>query len=208
MILVTGATGLVGSHLVLHLVEQNYVVKTMYRNDSGKENVRRVFEHDQKGHLFEEIHWVMADILDLPSLEMAFLGVDYVCHCAALISFDPKDEKQLRKINIEGTANIVNCCLDYKIKKLCYVSSIAALGNLSPNETVVSEESEWNPEKQHSDYGISKYGAELEVWRAMEEGLPMAIVNPVIILGAGDWNNGSSGIFKSAYNELIVSART
>ena len=203
MILVTGATGLVGSHLVLHLVEQNYVVKAMYRNDSGKENVRRVFEHDQKGHLFEEIHWVMADILDLPSLEMAFLGVDYVYHCAALISFDPKDEKQLRKINIEGTANIVNCCLDYKIKKLCYVSSIAALGNLSPNETVVTEESEWNPEKQHSDYGISKYGAELEVWRGQQEGLDVVVVNPGVILGPLFWTEGSGTIYQRVQKGLF-----
>jgi dihydroflavonol-4-reductase len=203
MILVTGATGLVGSHLVLHLLEQKQAVKAMYRDELGKEKVKRVFEHYQKGHLFQAVCWVVSDIMDLTSLEIAFQEVDYVYHCAALISFDPKDEKKLRKINIEGTANIVNCCLEYKIKKLCYVSSIAALGDLNPNETIVTEESEWNPEKQHSDYGISKYGAELEVWRGQQEGLDVVVVNPGVILGPLFWTEGSGAIYQQIQKGLF-----
>jgi len=114
--------------------------------------------------------------------------IDEVYHCAALISFDPKDEEQLRKNNIEGTANIVNFCLTYKVKKLCYVSSIAALGNLKENETVLTEQSEWNPESNHSDYAISKYGAEMEIWRGQQEGLKVVLVNPGVILGFGFLN--------------------
>ena len=124
-------------------------------------------------------------------------------HCAALISFDPKDEKQLRKTNIEGTANIVNFCLEYDIKKLCYVSSIAALGNLKEYETTIDEETEWNPELFHSDYAISKYGAEIEVWRGYKEGLPIVIVNPGVILGPGFWKTGSGEIFTKVQKGLL-----
>ncbi|WP_395048114.1 NAD-dependent epimerase/dehydratase family protein [Flavobacterium sp.] len=199
MILVTGATGLVGSHLVLHLLEQGQTVKALFRNESGKQKVKKVFEYYNKQELFEDINWCQADILDIPSLEIAFqsrdLGIDYVCHCAALISFDPIDEENLRKINIEGTQNIISFCIDFKIKKLCYVSSIAALGDLAPHEKVVTEECEWNPEMQHSDYAISKYGAEMEVWRAQQEGLDVVVVNPGVILGPLFWTDGSGEIY-------------
>lgn len=202
MVLVTGATGLVGSHLVLHLIEQGQDVKAMYRNESGKQRVKAVFENYHKTVLFDKISWCQADILDVPSLETAFEAVDFVYHCAALISFDPKDEEELRKINIEGTANVVNFCIDYKVKKFCYVSSIAALGDLRETEHTVTEETEWNPEKLHSDYAISKYGAEMEVWRAQQEGLDVVVVNPGVILGPLFWTIGSGEIYRKVKNGL------
>ncbi len=202
MVLVTGATGLVGSHLVLHLIEQGQEVKALFRNEKGKESVKTVFEHYQKVDLFNKIIWCQADILDIPSLEPAFQNIEHVYHCAALISFDPKDEEKLRKINIEGTANVVNFCIDYKVKKFCYVSSIAALGNLKETETIITEETEWNPEKQHSDYAISKYGAEMEVWRAQQEGLNVVIVNPGVILGPLFWTEGSGEIYQKVKKGL------
>jgi dihydroflavonol-4-reductase len=202
MVLVTGATGLVGSHLVLHLIEQGQDVKALFRNEKGKQSVKSVFEHYQKTALFDKIIWCQADILDIPSLELAFQNIEYVYHCAALISFDPKDEEKLRKINIEGTANVVNFCIDYKVKKFCYVSSIAALGNLKETETIITEETEWNPEKHHSDYAISKYGAEMEVWRAQQEGLNVVIVNPGVILGPLFWTEGSGEIYQKVKKGL------
>jgi dihydroflavonol-4-reductase len=202
MVLVTGATGLVGSNLVLHLLEQGQTVKALFRNENGKQKVKQVFSHYNKKELFEKIHWCQADILDIPSLEVAFLDVNYVYHCAALISFDPKDEENLRKINIEGTQNVISFCIDFKIKKLCYVSSIAALGDLLPHETIVTEECEWNPEMQHSDYAISKYGAEMEVWRAQQEGLDVVVVNPGVILGPLFWTEGSGEIYEKVKNGL------
>jgi len=138
---------------------------------------------------------VQADITDVPSLESVFSNVTLVYHCAALISFDPSDEKTLRKTNIEGTANVVNFCLAYQVKKLCYVSSIAALGDLKASEMIVTEETEWNPELVHSDYAISKYGAEMEVWRGQQEGLSVTVVNPGVILGPGFWDAGSGLLF-------------
>ena len=105
MILITGATGLVGSHLALHLLENNERIRAIYRTKTSIEKAKFLFKLYGKENLFEQIEWVEADINDIPSLEIAFKGVEYVYHCAALISFDPKDEKKLRKINIEGTAD-------------------------------------------------------------------------------------------------------
>ncbi|WP_339887452.1 NAD-dependent epimerase/dehydratase family protein [uncultured Flavobacterium sp.] len=197
MILVTGATGLVGSHLLISLLEENNSVKALYRNSKHIEKVKNVFAYKKQLTLFDKINWIEADITDIPSLNIAFENVTTVYHCAALISFDPKDEEKLRKVNIEGTANIVNCCIDFGVKKLCHVSSIAALGDTKDEETNITEETEWNPEKLHGDYAISKYGAEMEVWRGFQEGLEVVIVNPGVIFGFGFPEQGSSVIFKS-----------
>lgn len=198
MILVTGGTGLVGAHLLVHLAEQGESnLRALYRNAKHIEKTKKLFEWYQKSNLFDTIEWMQADILEVPSLEKAFENVDWVYHCAGFISFNPDDEEALRKVNIEGTANIVNFCIDKKIKKLCHVSSIAALGDLTKNEEFITESTEWNPEVLHSDYAISKYGAEMEVWRGQQEGLQVVIVNPGIILGPGFWSQGSGVLFLS-----------
>jgi dihydroflavonol-4-reductase len=194
MILVTGGTGLVGAHLLLRLAENEVPIRALYRNEVALKKTKALFSAHNKSSLFTQIEWVLGDILDVPSLESAFQNIKLVYHCAGLISFDPKDEERLRKTNIEGTANIVNFCIAYQIQKLGYVSSIAALGDLAQNETTISESSEWNPEFYHSDYGISKYGAELEVWRGYQEGLPVVIVNPGVIIGSTLWEDGSGAI--------------
>ncbi len=155
MILVTGGTGLVGAHLLLHLIENGEVkVRAIYRKSEHITKTKLLFDLYKKADLFSKIEWIEADILDIPSLEIAFQNIDYVYHCAACISFNPNDENQLRKVNIEGTANIVNFCIDKNVKKLCHVSSIAALGDLNQNQTIITEETEWNPEVLHSDYGF------------------------------------------------------
>lgn len=196
MILVTGATGLVGSHLLLQLLENGEEVRALYRNQENIQKTKALFHWKNQFDLFEKINWIQGCITEIPALEIAFENIDYVYHCAAHISFDPNEEEKLRKINIEGTANIVNFCLAKNVKKLCYVSSIAALGDLQEHETIITEETDWNPEKPHSDYAISKFGAEMEVWRGQEEGLNTVVVNPGVILGPGFWQNGSSEIFR------------
>ena len=203
MVLVTGATGLVGAHLALHLIENGEDVLAIYRNLESIQKTKDLFLLYQKGNLFEKIAWIQADIIDVPSLEIAFENVDYVYHCAALISFDPKDEDLLRKTNIEGTANIVNFCIAKAVKKLCFVSTIAALGDLKENEKVITEAAEWNPEKPHSDYAISKYGAEMEIWRGQQEGLKSVILNPGVIIGPGFWDQGSGLLFKKVAKGLL-----
>ncbi|MES2545542.1 MAG: NAD-dependent epimerase/dehydratase family protein [Bacteroidota bacterium] len=202
MVLITGATGLVGSHLALHLIENGEEVRAIYRKPASLEKSKNLFRLYQKEYLFDKIEWVQGDITDIPSLEIAFQNIYYVYHCAALITFDASQEEELRKTNIEGTANIVNFCIEKKIKKLCFVSSIATLGDLKEHETIVTEETEWNPEKHHSDYAISKFGAEMEIWRSQQEGLQIAIINPGVILGPGFWNQGSGEIFSKIQNGL------
>ena len=202
MVLVTGATGLVGSHLALQLLENGEKIRAIYRNKSSVLATKSLFELYEKNHLFEKIEWIQADITDIPSLEIAFANVDSVFHCAALISFDPNDEELLRKTNIEGTANIVNLSLSHDVKKVGYVSSIAALGDLKEHESIITEETEWNPEKHHSDYAISKYGAEMEIWRGQQEGLQVVVINPGIILGPGFWKQGSGKLFSAVANGL------
>jgi dihydroflavonol-4-reductase len=197
MILVTGATGLVGSHLLVQLLQENEEVKALFRSEKQIEKVKNVFSYHNQSQLFDKINWAKGDITDIPSLEIAFENITHVYHCAALISFDPNDEEELRKTNIEGTANVVNCCIDFGIKKLCHVSSIAALGNPKEHETTITEETEWNPEELHSDYAISKYGAEMEVFRGHQEGLEVVIVNPGVIFGYGFPKKGSDVIIQS-----------
>lgn len=195
MILVTGGTGLVGAHLLLELAGSGQNVRALYRSDKSKALTRNLFTENNNLN-FDIIEWVKGDITDVPSLEEAFAGIDTVYHCAAYISFEPSDEDLLRKVNIEGTANMVNCALSFGVKKFCHVSSIAALGDPKENE-VITEETEWNPEVRHNDYAISKYGAEMEVWRAWQEGLNVVIVNPGVIFGSGFRDSGSGKMFKA-----------
>jgi nucleoside-diphosphate-sugar epimerase len=189
MIFVTGASGLVGSHLIQSLLSKGESVRALYRKTIP----------NFKGA--EKVNWIKGDILDINSLEDAMQEVSKVYHCAAIVSFSPKQADTMLQANVEGTANVVNACIQHQIKKLVYVSSVAALGRIR-EDAPVDETMNWTPETSNSIYGKSKYLAEMEVWRGMGEGLNVAIVNPVIILGAGDWNKGSSEIFKSAFNEF------
>ena len=200
MILVTGGTGLVGSHLLYKLALNTNNVRAIYRDNSNLNAVKKVFSYYSEDYeaLFNKIEWVKADITDVSELKIAFKNITKVYHCAALISFNPKDYKNMRKINIEGTANVVNFCIDYKIDKLCFVSSIATLDK-SINSDFIDEECEWISTKNKSGYAITKHGAEMEVWRASQEGVNVIIVNPGVILGAGFWNSGTGELFSKIY---------
>ncbi|WP_299528173.1 SDR family oxidoreductase [uncultured Lutibacter sp.] len=203
MILVTGGTGLVGAHLLYHLLLENDNVKAIHRAKSDLLAVKNVFSYYSNDFeaIFQKIEWVEADITDVCLLEEAFENVTEVYHSAALVSFNPKDYKEMRKINIEGTSNIVNLCIAEKVKKLCFVSSIATIEK-SVKSKIIDEDCEWNPETNNYGYAISKYGAEMEVWRASQEGVEVVIVNPGVILGAGFWHNGSGNIFSKIKSGL------
>ncbi|HSP40627.1 MAG TPA: NAD-dependent epimerase/dehydratase family protein, partial [Gillisia sp.] len=205
MILVTGGTGLVGSHLLLSLLQAGNKVKAIHRKNSDLHAVKKVFGYylpkEEAEFLFGEISWHPATLTDIPALSEAFDGITRVYHCAALVSFNSKDTAALRKINIEGTANIVNFCISHKVEKLCYISSISTM-DLSVGERFITEDFTWHPEKDHSEYAISKHGAEIEVWRASQEGVPVVILNPGVILGPGFWDKGTGQIFKKVYEGL------
>ena len=197
MILVTGGTGLVGSHLLYFLLQEGYAVRATYRAHSRRDVVKRVFAYytDAVAQLYEKIDWVVADMNDIPALDTAFRGVEYVYHCAVLISFNEKDYRELKKVNIEGTANIVNLCLHHKVKKICHLSSIAALGK-ELNNGIVTEKTDWNPDEKNDVYAISKYGGETEVWRGTQEGLSAVILQPGVIIGGGRWNSFMGAFIK------------
>ncbi|MCM4166839.1 ADP-L-glycero-D-manno-heptose-6-epimerase [Arenibacter antarcticus] len=199
MILVTGGTGLVGAHLLLHLLQLGKEVKATYRTTSNLKEVEKVFSYysEASNSLFKKINWVEADLNDIPALEIAFQNVTQVYHCAALISFNPSDYELLRTVNVEGTKNIVNLCIAHQIKKLCYVSSIAAIGR-TLDEQAATEETDWTT--HHANvYALSKMDAELEVWRGSQENLPVVIVNPGVIIGPGFWDTGTGLLFQNAY---------
>lgn len=205
MILVTGGTGLVGSHLLFKLLKEGETVRAIYRREKTLKRVSNVFSYytDAADQLFSKIDWVEADITNIPKLQDAFKGVTKVYHCAAFVSFEPDKEKLLRKINIEGTANIVNLSLTHNVERLCYVSSISAIGHHTNPEKLIDEQTAWNPEDDNSVYAITKYGAELEVWRGTQEGLDAVIVNPGVILGPGYWHGGNSGsLFKKIHKGI------
>lgn len=180
---------MVGSYLIKELVGKGTAVRALYR--SSIPNIA----------VADKVEWVKADISDIEALQDAMQNVQQVYHCAGMVSFNPKQKHLLFKTNVEGTANVVNACLEMGVKKLLHVSSVAALGRIRQN-MLINETMNWTEETSNSEYGKSKYLGEMEVWRGVGEGLDTVIVNPSIILGAGDWGSGSTGIFKNVYKEF------
>ena len=204
MILVTGGTGLVGSHLLAELVKEKDKIRAIHRKSSDLNAVKHVFKYYYKNfdEKFNQIEWIEADLNDIPSLEKAFKSIDYVYHCAAIVSFNKKDYQAMRKTNIEGTANMVNLAIAHKIKKFGFVSSIATIEKNSKANKLITEKNEWNKETNNYGYAITKYGAEMEVWRGTQEGLDVFIVNPGVILGSGFWQNGTGELFSKAFEQF------
>ncbi len=202
MILVTGGTGLVGSHLLYQLSLTKDKIRAIYRSEDKIKLTKRVFSYYTKDDaFFNKIEWLKADVTNVSSLEKAFKNINLVYHCAAIVSFDARDYQQMRKVNIEGTANMVNFALANNVTKFCFVSSIATIEKNTSNN-LITETNEWNTETNNYGYAITKYGAEMEVWRATQEGLDVVIVNPGVILGSGFWYNGPGELFTKFYTEF------
>jgi dihydroflavonol-4-reductase len=201
MILVTGGTGLVGAHLLQQLAAREQPIRAIRRESSDMSLVTKVFRLSGAETLLNRIEWVEAELLDIFSLEDTLQGVEEVYHAGAMVSFHPAFRKQMLRVNIEGTANLVNASLDAGIKKFCHVSSVAALGRTGEDK-LIDEQSLWKTSKRNSVYAISKYGAEKEVWRGIAEGLNAVIVNPSIIFGVGNWNSGSTEMINLIYKGM------
>lgn len=203
MILVTGGTGLVGSHLLFDLLSAGKKVRVLVRQNSNRAFIRKVFSwySTQADELFNRIEWAEGDVLDPLSLDDALQGVDYVFHAAASVSFQQGGKKQLIQTNVKGTANLVNACLDKQIKKFCHVSSIASLGE-PEDDRAITETDVWTGSKGRSAYSISKFYSEMEVWRGFYEGLPMVMVNPSVIIGPGNWHNSSAQFFSQVHKGM------
>lgn len=202
MILVTGGSGLIGSHLLYKLcASTDEALRALYRDEAKLEKVKALFNFYDPANgaqLFNKISWVKCDVLDLPELEENIQDVDYIYHCAALVSYQKKDFRKMVEINRGGTANAVNLALKHDIKKLCHVSSTAAVGKpIKESLTPIDENSKWNPDIPVSGYSMTKHLSEKEVWRGIEEGLNAVIVNPSVVYGPGDWNESSLTILKT-----------
>lgn len=188
MVFVTGGSGLIGTFLIPALLQRGHRVKALYRGQVPAVPGA------------EQVQWLEGDILDPTLLREALQGVTYVFHCAGVVSYAPQDGELLKQVNIEGTANMVDACLELPAVKLCHVSSIAAIGRLQ-GAVLLNEDCKWDPAGEHSAYANSKYWGELEVWRGVAEGLDAVIVNPSVILGPADWNRSSTRLFKYVYRE-------
>ncbi len=192
-VFVTGGTGFLGAYIISELICKGYQVTAIRRSP------KLPFFIDAA--VLAQVRWVEGDILDVPGLEEAMAGCDAVVHAAAKVSFAPEDQNELYKTNIEGTSNVVNAAMEKGIKRLVYVSSVSVLGR-SMHGATVDEGNQWEAIKLDTSYARSKYHAEMEVWRAIGEGLDAVIVNPSMVLGYGDWNSSSCAIFKNVYDEF------
>ncbi len=191
MVLVTGGTGFLGSYIIKQLVEKGYAVRAIRRSNKLPFWISK--------EVFDKVEWVDGDVLDVISLEDAMEGVDTIIHSAANVSFTKKERKQMYQVNVEGTANVVNMALEKNVRRLVHVSSVAALGRTAGGGHV-NEEKKWEESKVNTHYAISKFKAELHVWRGMSEGLDAVIINPGTILGYGDWHISSCAIFKQVHD--------
>jgi len=193
MVLVTGGTGFLGSYIIKQLVEKGYAVRAIRRSNKLPFWIPK--------EIFDKVEWIEGDVLDVVALDEAMEGVDTVIHSAAIVSFIKKERRNMYQVNVEGTANVVNIMLEKNIRRLVHISSVAALGRSAAGGHV-NEERKWEESKVNTHYAKSKYKAELQVWRGIGEGLEAVILNPSTILGYGDWNNGSSAIFKNVLDEF------
>ena len=201
MIFVTGGTGLLGSHILLKLSKQNISFKALKRKNSSLEVCKDVFKYYDAESLYNQIKWIDGDVNDIPSLEEGMKDCTTVIHAAAIVAFHNNNAERMMKVNVDGTKNIVNIALNLGIQKLAYISSIAALGR-NTNSGIINEDCIFKMNEEESNYSVTKYYSEQEVWRASQEGLNVIILNPSIILGPGDWNKGSSQIFQKVYDGL------
>jgi nucleoside-diphosphate-sugar epimerase len=199
--LVTGATGIIGSHVLLALLQDNRPVVACKQKSSDTGKVEKLFSYYTKDHaaLFAKIKWIDLDLGDLFSVEDALEGIETVYHCAGFVSFNRNQFKKLMEVNHRGTAILVNACLHRNIKAFCHVSSLATINNLD-YILPLTEEVFWKRSGKESAYAMSKYNAENEVWRGVEEGLNAVIVNPGVVLSPGFWHQSSSRIFDTCYN--------
>ncbi|NPA42868.1 MAG: NAD-dependent epimerase/dehydratase family protein [Chlorobi bacterium] len=186
-VLVTGATGMVGGHLLRRLAERGFDVLAVYRNPKGKEHVRRLFRFYGSEPAFDRIRWIQGDTADPCFVFDIVPQAPVIVHGAAKISFSPRDKKEMYRTNVEGTAHLINAALDSGTSYLVHISSIAALGG---NRSPKTERAVWTWAVPHTTYGATKFLSEMEVWRGMEEGLRAAVINPSVIVSPFYYDRG------------------
>lgn len=196
-ILVTGGTGLLGAHLLQQLTARGVAVRAIARQGASRRVVDKVFAAYSKNLEADRarVEWVTADITDYYSLEDVFGGIEKIFHVAGYVSFKKTDKRKLETVNIRGSANVVDAALHQGVRKVIYVSSVAALGR-ADLEDLITEETPWKNSPQNTHYAVTKQAGEREIWRGSEEGLDVLVVNPGLIVGYGDWDSGTGRIIK------------
>jgi nucleoside-diphosphate-sugar epimerase len=191
MIFITGSNGLIGSFIARKCINEGVSVRALRRQNSDIHLL---------ADIADQIEWVEGDVLDATLLHQAILPGDIVIHTAAIVSFAPQAQQQMLKVNVEGTTNVVNACLEAGVKKMCFISSVAALGR-KKDRKLTTESVQWENSEFNTWYAHTKQLAEQEVWRGIAEGLPAVIVNPSVVLGPGDWDKSSTQLFKYVWKE-------
>ncbi|MCX8080175.1 MAG: SDR family oxidoreductase [Bacteroidia bacterium] len=190
-IFITGATGLLGSHLLAELLCRDLEIHALYRNEKAFEELKKVLSHFGVDHKFSEIHWQKGGLHDILLLRNWITDNSIVIHGAGFVSFMPHDKEKLHEINVRGTAGVVNACLEKKGVRLCHISSIAVF-NPEEKKSFITESDFKSPPAESGPYHVSKYFAETEVWRGAEEGLEVVVANPGLII-SGFYAGQSSG---------------
>ena len=202
--LVTGGTGFLGAHILYYLTNNNESPIALKRKNSCLKKIKNIFlsHGDSNLILFKKIKWKEVDLLDFYNTGKELKEVDTVFHCAAIVSFNTKMKNQLLDTNYYATKNLINFSLIHNVSKFCFISSVATLSK-DINQAFFDEESWFSWSDKKSNYAISKYLAEMEVWRGFSEGLNGFIVNPSLIIGPGDDNGLFATMIKKLGNKTM-----
>lgn len=210
MIFVTGGTGLVGAHLLVELAKKQQPIRALKRKTSNTKTIENFFAEQNASQFYSYINWIDGDLLDVTELPNLLEGIETIYHAAAFVSFDERQEEEIFNTNILGTEALVNEAIDTGIKEFFFISSIASMDDINPVTKMIDELSPWNNSLTHSSYSISKFRAEMEVWRASQEGVKVIIINPGIIIGTLDTKRASESLFQqnSSKNDYAPSGGT
>lgn len=180
-IVVTGATGLVGAHVVACLLAQGKKVCAVRRETSDIGYVERIVRYygiEVAGNL----EWVVGDVRDRLAMSEIIKGAAEVYNCASMMSFDKKERDLMWSVNVDGTANVVEVALESNVESFCHLSYVGAIGHTSDGSQI-DEMTVYQPDDKRTVYSQSKFRQEMEVWRGIEHGLNAVIVNPGIVVG-------------------------
>lgn len=199
MIVVSGASGMVGSQIALALIEAGMgPVRGLYRSKASLDSARRSWDFQGHGHRWDEVEWFRADLEDPTDVESALEGADYAVHAAALVSFRKKDEHLMLRGTPLLAEHMVNAALHHGLKGLIHISSVAVLQGTE----LPLDESADPQRKGLNAYARSKFDAEMQVRRGEVEGLNVLVLNPSVVLGLPFWADGSSRLLRSAAKGL------
>ncbi len=191
-VLVTGANGLLGSHVVRELLKKDFAVRVLVRENS-----------DLRAIMDLNIEYYIGQVTSENDVNEAVKGCVYVVHAAARTAQTPSDLKAFEKPNIQSTKYVIGACKELNVKRLVFVSSANCFGN-GTLENTGTEKSPFLPWLKNSGYAYSKYLSQKLVLKEVNAGLDAVVVNPTFILGENDYKPSSGRIFRHVVNKRFV----